>query len=252
MSALTRLRHPSKVLPMWRCLGLRVLVALVVSGVSYPCWADDLDRRIEDLAAQAHADYLTGEYELAARRLLQAYGLRPLPKLLFNAAKAYEKAEEQDKAIEQYRLFLTQADLGDTLVVKARQALERLTPEDPPREVSEPPPPAPAPSRNAAGPTPRGRALAAWGLTAAAFGGGVVLGTLALSKHEAFEQATDIGERIELRDAAQRRALLADISWTVAAAAAVAGILLWPDDDSAPAEVSLRAVPTGASVVGRW
>ena len=94
--------------------------------------------------------------------------------------------------------------------------------------------------------------MAAWGLTAAAGVCGVALGALALSKHEAFEQATDIGERIELRDAAQRRALLADISWTVAAAAAVAGVLLWPDDNPGPGDVSVQAGPAGASLVGRW
>ena len=214
-----------------------------------PAWADEVDDRIEEIAAKAHADYLTGQYEAAASKLLEAYRLRPVPKLLFNAAKAYEKGEMAAMAAKHYRLFLSQADSSDPLVPKAQEALAGLPGAVPPPPPAEEPPA----EHDRVRPSRSGRAKAAFGLAAAAAVAGTAFGLMALSSHGDFESETAITERRELRDAARQQALVADISWVLAAAAGVTGVVLWAradEPDAAAAGVGIG--PGGAWLRGRW
>ena len=67
--------------------------------------------RVEEfnqLYKKAKRAYKGGDYPEAARLLLAAYELDPTPGLLANAARAYEKMEDWNAAIEVYqRQFLT-------------------------------------------------------------------------------------------------------------------------------------------------
>ena len=231
---------------------LMVTLTPAWAGEVTPAWADDVDGRVEALAARAHADYLTGEYERAASLLLDAYRLRPVAKLLFNVAKAYDKGKMVGEAATHYRLFLTQAEPDDPLVPKAQEALAALPSQVPPAPI-DPPPPQPTPTW----PSGKGRAVAAVGLTVAAAIAGATFGWLALSKHQEFEDALALRERKQLRQDAQRRALVADISWSLSAAAAVAAMLLWPSGaeeqtESEGVDARLGVDPRGVAVVGRW
>lgn len=237
---------------MRRMPAARPLVALVVLLASASAEADEVDDRIQAMATKAHADYLTGEYERAATLLLDAYRLRPVAKLLFNAAKAYEKAELNAEAAKYYRLFLTQADPASSLVPNAQEALAGLpgvAPAPPTKRAREPKP--------RAQPTDRGRAYAAFGLAGAATIAAAAFGALALSTHADLEAEQGLSYRQELRDSAQRQALIADISWVLAAAAGVTGLLLWPGDPSVPgageaSDTKVSISPLGALLRTTW
>jgi tetratricopeptide (TPR) repeat protein len=234
---------------MWRQPAARSLAALtfIVSTSPATAGADEVDDQIQEMATRAHADYLTGEYERAADLLMEAYRLRPVPKLLFNAAKTYEKAGITAKAAKYFRLFLSQSESDNPLVPKALRALAGL-----PGSLARPPPPDEAPGTSSPqSPTPRGRAIAAFGIAGAAAIAGSVFGWMALSIHSEFEEETAISDRLALRDSARRQAVLADISWGLAAAALVTGVVLWP---SAPGGAGPDAglSPTGAFLRATW
>ncbi len=79
---------------------------------------------------------------------------------------------------------------------------------------------------------------------------GTAFGLVARSTHDEFQAETALADRQELRDSARRNALLADLSWVLATAAAVTGVLLWPSDGAEAAAVG--ASPTGAWLRTTW
>jgi hypothetical protein len=208
------------------------------------------------LVDEGVAHYGAKRYDEAVRAFEAAMALRAEPELVYNIARAHEKALRAPEAIAAYERFLELPGTTAALRAKARAALEalRAEAEAEARARAERPPAGPSPPLAlAAAPAPS-RALE-WtlvGVGAAAAVTGGVFGALALRDHAAFEDARAAGaSRAALLDAAsvvERNALLADVLVGAGlAAAAVGGLLLWLDDAAplvpapAPGGVALGA-----------
>src|SRR4051812_22686502 len=100
----------------------------------------------------AQKDFVREDYEKAADKFLGAFGHKPYPAFLFNAAVAFEKAKRLDQAKEYFERYLTlDAGANDAAQVKARiEALSKLLAPPPPPDgtgtvmptAPSPPPPA--------------------------------------------------------------------------------------------------------------
>jgi hypothetical protein len=85
--------------------------------------------------------YLQGKYAEAAKAFVAAYGHKPIPAFLFNAAVAFEKAKEYAPAIEHFKKYLAAAPTAaDAAQIKERiAALEKALAAAQPEPVRPPP-----------------------------------------------------------------------------------------------------------------
>lgn len=112
---------------------LALLLSVVVSAPSGPATARQL---VED----AQRSYAKGDYPEAARLLEQATKLDPSGRILFNLARAHEKANEVDKAILVYEAYLERPDAELQALKRARKALAELYRRKPPKPAEPEPP----------------------------------------------------------------------------------------------------------------
>jgi hypothetical protein len=211
------------------------------------------------------AQYDAGEYAKAAASLRAAYELVPEPRLLFNIARAYEKAGDTEQAFEFYERYLDATGTEAELRHRARDSLKHLTappvetalpPAPPPTVVPTPtapdapaapvqlplqpasppaptePPPMPA-AALAATPEPPARSSSrtvGWVLMSAgavAAGTGAGFGVWALNTAQAERASLDPVQKPALRSSAQTRATVADVGVGAGVALAAAGAWLW-------------------------
>jgi len=229
---------------------LAVALALAFATPAVAQEEEDINRRVEELATSAHADYLVGDYLSAAKSLLEAYQLRPVTKLLFNVARAYDKAGAAKRAVRYYERFLQAEDRDEKLARKARRSLDVL-------KASL----ASSGSAAVAGggaTSSSGRdedwdnslpAYALFGVAGLALVTGVAFGLSAKGAEEQFGEAFDPARRRSLADKATSAALAADISYSVALAAALGGYLMMPIVAEAGAGLQ-PWVPSGSPGVG--
>jgi tetratricopeptide (TPR) repeat protein len=88
---------------------VRLLWAIALLGFAAPAWADS-DAEI----ARAHfatglGYYDSGRYAEAVREFLEANRLSPLPALLFNIGRTYDRAGDPPEAVRYYRRYLEAA-----------------------------------------------------------------------------------------------------------------------------------------------
>jgi tetratricopeptide (TPR) repeat protein len=85
--------------------------------------AEERARKVEQLAAEGATAYRNGDYDNAVSFFKKAHALEPVPNLLYNIAKSYEKQEKYKEAVAYYQKFVVAPEV-DT---KARQAaLQRI------------------------------------------------------------------------------------------------------------------------------
>jgi tetratricopeptide (TPR) repeat protein len=95
---------------------------------------------------QGRAFQKAGSYDAAIREYQAAYGMVPLPELLFNMGQAYRLKGDKPHAIESYELFLHAAPEAQGSD-EARAHVARLTREvEVENAAARPPDPAPAPA----------------------------------------------------------------------------------------------------------
>lgn len=133
--------------------GLSSLVALATTLIVSTVQAQGDAERAEALALfeAGVAAYRAQRYDDAIERFEQAYALSPEPVLLYNLARAEDRAGRVVDAVDTYRRYLaTAGDIEDRAEIEARVAeLEAaLAPPEPVAIEPEPPPvPPPSPSR---------------------------------------------------------------------------------------------------------
>jgi hypothetical protein len=258
-----------------------VLAALLIAPAAQA--KGNVDAEVKRLANESHQKYQAGDYAGAAETLLQAYELKPVSTLLFNIAKTYEKAGNDDQAIRFYQRYIDAADAEPEQVRVSSRAIERLRLADEEkkraaqaesdkkaaeqkaeadklaaqkaqleqqehdRQVREQ---AQADARAqvaVAQPAPkRSRALpyTLIGVGGAAVLGGGVLGLTAKGLANDEKASTDPVAKPDLRSQAKSRALVADIAYGIGAAALVTGIvLIATEPKAAPAEGSASLTP---------
>jgi tetratricopeptide (TPR) repeat protein len=120
--------------------GARLVVVAVVSVAlavaTAPAIADEAPptreaREAREARARSHFDvglgaYRVGQYEVAAREFLAAYGVLPLPAFLLNIGQAYRGLGDLEKASQYYAQFLATAPAEDPNRAQAERLQREL------------------------------------------------------------------------------------------------------------------------------
>jgi tetratricopeptide (TPR) repeat protein len=214
----------------------RVCVA-VLWAVTASAAEPQAQEQARALVRQAKSAFDAGQFEQAAELLEQATALTPTPATLYNLARAREKAEQLERAVEAYRAYLQAApdtkDRGaveatiDELTRRIEEKKKLAALENQPARVVEVQVPVEAPAR-----TVRVADVAPWlvaALGAAGIAAGAVLGVMAQGSYST--AMTDLGVDAKLAFAEQQRAFGqaagANGAYVVGGFALAAGILWW-------------------------
>lgn len=96
-------------------------------GVSQePPRAAEPARRVEALYAEGVALFRAGAYSEALARFETAYGVLPVPNLLYNIGRSFEALGELDKALASYRRCMDHPDSSGEAKLRAAQRYETL------------------------------------------------------------------------------------------------------------------------------
>jgi len=196
--------------------------------------------------------YHAGEYTKAVRYMQEALRLSFSPTLVYNLARAHQKAGQLPDAIEAYQRYL-EADPGasDSERVQARIKMleaeqyereamraerERTSQEEPTSTTAEPPP---ARVEEGLDPLP----WVVTGASAAALGVGLILSALALEKHRDARGEPRQALAFQYQNEAQELALAANVTFVVGGillgAGVVWGILDASGRESAPTKAGI-------------
>ncbi len=276
----------------WR-LPLAVIVCLAL--LPFPAAARaSADRKVEALVKEAQALYEKGDFRKSAETLLRAYEIKPLPKLLFNVARTWDKAGDEDNAIRYYQRYIDTGADAD-LVRKASNAVDRLKSARAAREAdeearrqaelkkaddarreaetarlaaekaeAEAKAKAEKERQEAAqaalkkkleeesGPSPAAYVLG--GVAVAGVATGVVFGLRANSFKSDFDGSRDLGQKQALMESAKSNALVADVAFGAAGAAAIGAAVVYILTSGTEAEpaASVALSPSGGSLSLAW
>jgi tetratricopeptide (TPR) repeat protein len=195
--------------------------------------ADERKARALEVFQRSLALYKDGDYRRSIELLETAYAVYPEPVLLFNLGRAYEKLGETSKAVDEYERYLgadpaapDRADIEQRIEV-LRQGLHAPAP--PPSSGTRAPIQAtvattPGDARPSPSASPYPWILAGAGV--AVMGSGIVLGTVAVSRHNQAVSEHDAGRAASLQDAATRFALWTNVTFIGGGALAAAGVVL--------------------------
>jgi tetratricopeptide (TPR) repeat protein len=100
-------------------------LTVVVWAWGGPLATGHADCDADALFGSGRRAYEAGEYRRAAELLLAAHDCHPDPALLFNAARAYDRAGERDEAIRTYERYLASSPTSEA-AARARAALAAL------------------------------------------------------------------------------------------------------------------------------
>lgn len=211
-----------------------------------------LDQKTLDQAESAFFDglghYRAGRYEQAAQAFQKAYSLSRHRDLLFNVAQSREKLGDVAGAVEWYRAYLATQPADETAVIHKVRQLGAEPVAAAPAKPQAPEPVTPVETiEKGPGPWP----WVAAGVGVAALAGGTVLGFQALSEASAARDADVRSKAKTHKDAAESKALIADMCFGAAAVAAGTAVFLWWRADSEAAgagRIDVGYVPGGGSL----
>jgi tetratricopeptide (TPR) repeat protein len=226
----------------------RLTCALLAASLSFASvpgsvFAQEIGEKVEQLSQDGAKLYRAGDYQGAARKFEAAYELEPVPNLLFNAAKCYEKLEQWDNSIALYKKFSVAPDVdpkAKDLALQQIQAIKEIQEIDErgkndakvadsneektkPDENTEPPSPPPIDYT---------WAYVSLGTGVALLATGGIFGVLASAEQSNFDVAETSQERRTAADSGTTFALTADILYGLGAAAAITGVILFVTADS--------------------
>jgi tetratricopeptide (TPR) repeat protein len=263
----------------------RLIPAAVLGFLMCVSSAQAANPKVGALIKEGDRLYKENKYREAAEALKKAYDLEPAGVLLYNIARAYDQAGELKIALDYYRQFVGQEGTDPALVKKANLAMDRLrtlvakdeagrqvndaekkrleeeariakeraTDEAEKARVQKEAYEAKEKAAQAAAQSKTSARLVAGvavgGLAVAALGTGIAFGVLAGSSKSSFTAANTVPEKKKFESETRTRALIADVSFATAAAAAIAAIIIFPKGSSQPekaVEVVFAPAPGGA------
>lgn len=239
-----------------------VLALALVAALAVPRTAlarQSTEAKVKELVKHGQEQYQAGDYPGAVESLLKAYELKPIPTLLFNIARAYDKANDAEHALTYYRRYRDSSPDDAKLLGEASRAIDRLEAQQRDKEAKQRAQQAAEEQKRKdeearlaaekarlaqqeqaqqkqqqelaqlqAAPPPRSRALpyTLIGVGGAALLSGGVLGLTAKSLANDEKASTDPIAKPDLRSQAKTRALVADIAYGVGIAALATGVVL--------------------------
>ena len=269
-----------------KIFALSTTVILLVANINNPTaraqtpnssiTSEDVQPPLENVASKSFDQLLDsalnhydqGAYLKAITNFEAAYALRARPELVYNIARAYEKALKPEQSIKTYERFIRLPGTTAELRTKALNALTALRAErhartraqDKPPSESLPPkstqePPAtnlPTPVSSSAvttfKPSPRPNRtleilLMSGGVAIA--GAGAVMGLLALDAQSELDRAKSTNQpqsiQLDLAERTDRRAIIADVLYAAGAVSALTGLIVYIARDTGP-ELSITPV----------
>ncbi len=195
----------------------------------------------DKLLAKASAQFDDGDFDGAIASFEAAYEIRADASLLYNIGRVYEEKGDLEPAIDYYGQFARQPGISLEL---REQAVERVKvlkdivdatkqdepPAPAPAPLPEPEPePEPQPTDTAPGEDGRGLRIAGYsllGVGGAVVIGGAVAGGLASRDANDLDGEIDPGNRRDLKDAGENKALAADVMFIAGGTLALTGVAL--------------------------
>ena len=235
------------------------------------------------LALEADRLYKEKKYKEARDMLLKAYEANPQQAVyLYNIARSFDQENMEKEALEYYRKYVSQpADrLKPDLLNRSNLSMDRLRSSIAKAEAAETVQEADKrrletealnskkraeaeaerarhrraefeakerETQQAAGKKASGRKTAAFvvgGVGLAALGVGTTFGILATNSRAAFGRAATVDDKRLLESDTKTQALVADISFLAAIAAATTAVILFPKTEDAGASISMSLIPT--------
>lgn len=234
---------------MKRFLSIGLAFSLAM-GSPITVFADDSKaKQVEQLSRDATAKYREKDYTAAIELFTKAYEIEPVPNLLFNIARCYEKLEDWDSAIANYQKFVVEPDVEKSARQSALDRIDALNEvklaqaqttktektEDP---VKTPPPVVEEGPDNT-------WAYVTLGTGLVLVGGGVGFGLLASGKQTEFEEATTVSDKQTARDSGQTFALVADGMYIVGGVVTLVGAYMLLTSGKSEKASAMKVVPTG-------
>lgn len=218
---------------------LAFTMGLVFTAPSAHAQDSNATQRAAVLHEQGVELFRAGRYREAILAFSEAEQHSPNQLNLYNQARCHQELGEYPAALSMLDRYIALPQISGrdrTEASRLRQeilaAAQAATPEPTPQPITAPQPA--IGGQPAATPQPRLRvSTPVWvmiGITGAALVTGIVAGSLALSGQGDFDDLIangEYGEAADLGGSVETRALVADISWGVAAAAAITGIVLF-------------------------
>jgi len=227
-------------------IGVWLVASLASTSFSSIAFAQDDAQKVEGLSKQAANKYREKDYPAAIDLFQKAYAIEPVPNLLFNIAKCYEKLEQWDPAIEYYQKFVVEPDVDKSARQSAMDRIDALKEVQAAQKQAEREAKSTdvvkAPDQKAepieAGPDYTW-AYVTLGTGVALIGGGAVLGVLASGEETKFNQGQTFEERKDAKDAGETYAIVADGLYVTGGIVAVVGVLLFVTADSGSDDVGM-------------
>ncbi|MCB9758797.1 MAG: tetratricopeptide repeat protein [Alphaproteobacteria bacterium] len=233
------------------------MILAVLLGLD-PAWAQESPTAAEDDARQLYEAganlYDQGQYAYALEAWQEAYRLSGREILLYDIADCYERLGDLELAIATFKAYrgVAPPEEQDVLTQRIRSLEARLAAQRAPPQPVVTPPVVPPP---AVRPAPQPGNVALWaglGVGAAGLASGVTFGSLALGTKSAADCGDDGGAWLcstAGRQSYQRAptwALVADLSFGVAAVSTAVGVGVWAARRRGGVDVAVG--PSGAAV----
>lgn len=208
-------------------------------------------RQVEELASTGADAYRAGDYEGAIEDFKRGYEIEPVPNLLYNIAKSYEKLERYADAVDYYQKFVVAPEVDSGARQAALDRIESLreiaqlkSQQNDARSGAEEPAAAAAVAPAPEEPT-NYAAIATLGGSVVLLGGGLLMGYMASDQADLTREGATYQERADAQSSGQTYALVADSLFVAAAVAAGIGVYFLVSDsgsEAQPTEASARTV----------
>ncbi|WP_224370989.1 tetratricopeptide repeat protein [Hyalangium versicolor] len=264
---------------------LVLLVSMALVLASPAAWAQKGSKNPAALVKEGERLYGAGKYREAAEVLKKAQEAQPNPKLIYNIARAYERAGDLREALSYYQQYVgLKTEEADPQLLKksaiasdqirvllekeektaAAAEAERKRLQDEAEAARKKAEEEQATARRAEEAVrqqqaaEQERAMVSYkrsrlvafglgGLSAASVGAGIFFGLQARDARKTFDKATNVESKQTAADDTRSKALLADIGFGVGIAAAIGAFVVYPKEGPpAEGEVRMTLAPRGA------
>lgn len=202
-----------------------MMIALTLNAA--PSWAKHNRHKVQEverLSNKAAQAYQNKNFGQAIKLFKKAYAIEPVPLLLYNMGRCHEKLKDWDKAIASYKSYIVSPDV---VPKERKEALERIAKLEAIKQAEAPI----AHKHNktkAQVPEPKTPIIpyVVLGTGLALVTAGGTMGFFSLGQHDAFENASNVDEKLAAQGAGRTMTLVADGLYVVGGITAIVGLFM--------------------------